>query len=198
MTNLLQQTFQKIDEENAKDPNAEQWQGKSYPKELLYAQRMTNRLNLYAPNASEELQIAARAQHIKRWEIPREDFAMDKAGYHKWRNTLKSFHAGQVAEIMQAVGYKESSIDRVKFLVEKKKLKKDADTQMLEDVICFVFLEYYLDDFATTKSEEKIIDILQKTWQKISDRAKGQLDSLSMSDESRRLVQKALSASDGS
>ena len=193
MTDLLQRTFRKIDEENAKDPNTEEWEGKSYPKELLYAERMTNRLNLYAPDASEELQIAARAQHIKRWEIPRDDFPMDKVGYHKWRNTLKSFHAEQVAEIMQAVGYRDTSIDRVQFLVEKKKLKKDAETQILEDVICFVFLEYYLDDFAATKSEEKIIDILQKTWQKMSDKAKGQLDILSMSDESRMLVQKALS-----
>ena len=192
MTDRLKQTLQKIDAVNAKDPNSEKFQGKSYAKELLYAERMTNRLNVYAPDASEALQIAARAQHIKRWHIPREDFPMDKVGYFNWRNTLKSFHAELAGNIMLEAGYDEHTIDRVKFLIEKKELKKDAETQILEDVICFVFLEYYVDEFAATKGEEKMIDILRKTWKKMSDSAKDKLSDISISDEVLKLVEKAL------
>lgn len=160
--------FQLIDEANQGDPNQEFFEGKSFPKELLYGQRMTSCLNDFYPNASEALQIAARAQHICRWEIPRKTYPMDRVGYHSWRNDLKKFHAKKTSEILLQVGYDQDTIETVSFLLQKKQLKRNKETQILEDVICLVFLEFYMEDFAKHNTEEKMISILQKTWKKMS------------------------------
>ena len=165
----FEQALKLIDERNATDPNLETVDGKEYPKELLYSQRMSQKLLEFIPDASKELQIAARAQHICRWQIPRKDYPMDKVGYLKWREELKKMHAKITAEILETSGYDKEFIDRVAFLIRKKMLKKDADTQALEDVICLVFLQFYFEEFAAKHNDEKVIDILQKTWRKMSD-----------------------------
>lgn len=160
-----------IDEANSQDPNTETCavSGKTYPKELLYAQRMSEELLAFAPNASEHLQIAARAQHIERWKSPRDSYAEGRAGYKKWRAELALFHAESAAKIMQASGYPPEDCDRVKFLIQKRQLHRDKETQILEDVICLVFLKYYFGSFANKHHENKVIDIVQKTWKKMSD-----------------------------
>ncbi len=158
-----------IDAENAQDPNSETYQSNSYPKELLYSNRMYERLMDFYPNASEEIQIASKAQHICRWKMPRESYPMDRVGYLKWREELKKFHAQTTAEILEKAGYSPSFIDRVSFLIEKKLLKKDAETQLLEDVICLVFLEYYFDAFVQKHDREKMKNIILKTWNKMSE-----------------------------
>lgn len=158
-----------IDAENAQDPNQEIYQSQTYPKELLYSNRMYERLMNFHPNASEEVQIAAKAQHICRWKMPRETYPMDRVGYLKWREDLKKFHAKLTAEILEKAGYSQEFIDRVSFLIEKKLLKKDAETQLLEDVICLVFLEYYFDPFVHKHDREKMKNIILKTWNKMSE-----------------------------
>lgn len=158
-----------IDAENAQDPNQEIYQSQTYPKELLYSNRMYERLMNFHPNASEEVQIAAKAQHICRWKMPRETYPMDRVGYLKWREDLKKFHAKLTAEILAKAGYSQEFIDRVSFLIEKKLLKKDAETQLLEDVICLVFLEYYFDPFVHKHDREKMKNIILKTWNKMSE-----------------------------
>lgn len=158
-----------IDAENAQDPNSEIYQSKTYPKELLYSNRMYERLMDFHPNASEEVQIASKAQHICRWKIARETYPMDRVGYLKWREELKKFHAETTAKILVKAGYSQEFIDRVSFLIEKKLLKKDAETQLLEDVICLVFLEYYFDPFVQKHDREKMKNIVLKTWNKMSD-----------------------------
>ena len=181
-----------FDEANSEDPNQEEWQGNSYPKELLYGQRMSECLKDFAPNAPEALQLAARCQHIRRWEIPRDTYPMDKPGYHAWRNRLKVFHAEQAEAILQQVGYDQNQIDRVKFLLLKKQLRRDPDSQTLEDVICLVFLRYYFEDFARKHPEEKVIDILQKTWRKMSEEGRAAALELPLSVESGLLIQRAV------
>ncbi len=158
-----------IDAENAQDPNQEIYQSQTYPKELLYSNRMYERLMSFHPNASEEVQIATKAQHICRWKMPRETYPMDRVGYLKWREDLKKFHAKTTGEILAKAGYSQEFIDRVSFLVEKKLLKKDAETQLLEDVICLVFLEFYLDSFVQKHDTEKLKNIILKTWNKMSE-----------------------------
>lgn len=184
--------FQAFDAANSADPNKEMWQGKVYPKEVLYAQRMTKRLDIFLPNASEALHLAARCQHICRWEIPRSDFPMTRTGYNQWRSKLRLFHAAKAASLLEEIGYEQTIIDRVKFLVLKKRLKRDAETQALEDVICLVFLEHYFDDFAKKHEEEKLIDILRKTWAKMSENGQAAALQLSLSDSGVELIQKAL------
>ena len=182
----------KFDELNSQDPNKEIIAGKEIPKELLYAQRMSDCLMTFHPTASEALQLAARCQHICRWEIPRSDFPKGRIGYNKWRNSLKKFHASKAETVLTNLDYPIEDIERVQFLVQKKQLKKDAETQVLEDVICLVFLNFYLDKFASSHTEEKVIDILRKTWRKMSEKGQQAALALSLSEETKTLVGKAL------
>ncbi|APU11985.1 hypothetical protein KLA_12317 [Cellulophaga geojensis KL-A] len=191
--NKLKQAFDLFDKANEQDPNKETYQGKTYAKEVLYAMRMTKKLNSFAPNASETLKLTARCQHICRWEIPRDSYEMNRTGYLKWRQDLKKYHAKKASEILTAVGYDQNIIEKVAFLLEKKQLKKNEETQTLEDVICLVFLEYYFEPFAKKYSEEKLIDILQKTWRKMSKEGQDAALKLPLSKSSLELVGKALS-----
>src|SRR5690606_5903264 len=168
------------------------WQGNPYPKELLYALRMTEKLNHFAPTASEALQLTARCQHIRRWEIPRDRYEQNRVGYLKWRQDLQHFHVEKATAILKEVGYDQATIDEVAFLLQKKHLKKNADTQILEDVICLVFLEFYFEDFSTKHPEEKQIDILQKTWRKMSEEGHKAALRLPFSDPISKLMDKAL------
>jgi hypothetical protein len=191
MSNPLNNVLDKIDAINATDPNMERVDDQEQPKELVYGQRMSAALQAYG-EASELLQIAARAQHIKRWAIPRKDYPMDRKGYLKWRTQLKIFHGNLIAEIMGSEGYTENQIKRVKDLLMKKNLQTDTEVQILEDVICLVFLHYYIDAFAIGKTEEKLIDILKKTWIKMSEKGHTLAQKLPLSVTVQSLLQKAL------
>tara|TARA_R110002049_G_scaffold62862_1_gene167639 strand:- start:2974 stop:3561 length:588 start_codon:yes stop_codon:yes gene_type:complete len=188
----LKEAFRLFDKANENDPNKEVLQGKQYAKELLYAMRMTEKLNSFAPESVEALKLTARCQHIRRWEIPRESYEMNRTGYLKWRQDLKKFHADTAGAILREVGYEEEMIDQVRFLLEKKQLKKNADTQTLEDVICLVFLEFYFEPFSHKYPKEKLIDILQKTWRKMSEKGHEAALRLPLSQDSLNLIGKAL------
>lgn len=182
-----------IDKKNAEDTNTYQVEGLEYPKELLYSQRMTRTLLQFEPNASKALQIAARAQHICRWKIQRNEYTIDRAGYLKWRETLKKMHADITGEILQQVGFDTQFIDRVQKIILKKLIKKNEESQILEDIICLVFLDYYFDEFAAKHADEKIIDILKKTWVKMSDKGHEAALKLPFSEKSLALVKQAIS-----
>ena len=182
-----------IDKKNAEDPNSYQVSGIEYPKELLYSQRMTRKLLQFEPNASKAIQIAARAQHICRWQIARNEYPMDRVGYLKWREELKKMHATITGEILVKVGFDEQFVDRVQKIILKKLIKKNEESQLLEDVICLVFLDYYFDEFAAKHSDEKIIDILKKTWVKMSDKGHEAALKIAFSDKSLALVKQAIS-----
>ncbi|WP_299318143.1 DUF4202 domain-containing protein [uncultured Maribacter sp.] len=193
-TDKLLLAFQHFDEANKQDPNTEVYEGTTYPKEVLYGIRMTKSLNSFDPDASEALRLTARCQHICRWEIPRESYEMNREGYLRWRQELKRFHAKKAASILENVGYDDETIDNVKFLLEKKQLKKNEETQALEDVICLVFLEFYFEPFAHKHPEDKTIDILQKTWKKMSVKGQEAALKLPLSKFSLDLITKALDA----
>ena len=182
-----------IDKKNAEDPNTYQVAGLEYPKELLYSQRMTRKLLQFDSNASKALQIAARAQHICRWKIGRKEFPMDRVGYLKWREELKKMHANITGEILEQVGFDDQFVDRVQKIILKKLIKKNEESQALEDVICLVFLDYYFDEFAAKHTDEKIIDILKKTWVKMSDNGHQAALQLPFSEKSLALVKQAIS-----
>lgn len=181
-----------IDAENAQDPNIETDQNTAFPKELLYSKRMYEKLMQFEPEASEEIQIASKAQHICRWKVARESYPMDRIGYLKWREELKKFHAKTTAEILQKAHYDQTFIDRVSFLIEKKLLKKDHETQLLEDVICLVFLDYYLDPFVHKHDEEKLKNIIKKTWDKMSEKGHQEALRINYSDENLNLIKASL------
>ena len=189
--NLLE-AFKRFDAANGRDPNTESFEGKTYPKELLYSQRMSDTLSAFEPAASEALQLAARCQHIQRWELPREGYPMDRVGYLKWREELKKFHALKAGEILTEIGYAQELVDRVKFLLLKKKLKKDNESQTLEDVVCLVFLQFYFEPFAKKHPESKLMEILQKTWKKMSSKGQEAALRLPLSEQAKKLIHKAL------
>jgi hypothetical protein len=163
-----------FDAANAEDPRVDHDGGRALPRELLYAQRMSEMLERYAPDAPELVRLAVRAQHIQRWKTPRDTYPMDRVGYLRWRTELYAFHAELAGRLMREAGYDEASIDRVQAAVGKKALKSNPDTQLLEDVTALVFLEHYMLEFAAKKpeyAEEKWLDIVRKTWRKMSDDA---------------------------
>ena len=123
---------------------------------------MTSKLLRFEPNASKALQIAVRAQHLCRWIIARNTYPMDRVGYLKWRKTLKKMHADLTAYILKQVGFDDQFTNRVKAIILKKLIKKNEESQTIEDTICLVFLDYYFEEFAAKHNDEKVIDILKK------------------------------------
>lgn len=190
---MTEKAYAAFDKANSADPNKELVNGTATPKELIYGQRMTQVLTTFAPNADSALKLAARAQHICRWEIPRKDYEMDRVGYLTWRADLKKFHAKKAGGILENLGFDSEITERVAFLLQKKKLKKDQDTQTLEDVICLVFLEHYYEAFFQKHEDEKVIDIVQKTWRKMSEAGHTAALKLNYSKKGLSLIQKALS-----
>ena len=188
----FQLAIQKFDQANSQDPNKEIHEGQEIPKELLYAQRMTEWLEQLDPNAPESLQLAARSQHICRWTVPRDSYPMDRKGYLLWRTELRQFHAKKSEEILTSSGYEQEVIERVKSLVLKKRLKTDPDSQTLEDVVCLVFLQYYFEDFTLKHQSDKVVSIIRKTWNKMSDKARDLALKLQLNDHSKRLITEAL------
>lgn len=167
----FEQAVAACDARNRQDPNQTLVDGQAVPKELAYAQRMTEMLHRFRPESGELLHLAARGQHIERWTLPRDAYPMTRPGYHQWRTRLKSYHAEVMSEIMQAAGYDEAAANEVALLVSKKAASSDAQMQVLEDVIVMVFVEYYLEEFVGQHPEYDIPkwkDILKKTLRKVS------------------------------
>jgi hypothetical protein len=191
-SNRFRKAIGQFDAVNREDPNRESFQKKSFPKELLYAQRMTACLDRLAPDASEPLRLAARCQHIARWKIPRSNYPMDRLGYQRWRTTLNRFHAEKAGEILNVLGYADEMVSRVQGFLLKKHLKNDSEMQLLEDVICLVFLESYFSGFSKKHAESKMITIVQKTWNKMSLRGQEAALQLDLLPEDLALIKKAL------
>jgi hypothetical protein len=189
-------TIAAFDAINAQDPNLQIIEGKEHPKELIYAQRLSEMLDRYAPDASEVLKLAARAQHIQRWTSPRSDYPMTKQGYMLWRSNLKLHHAKVASKVMQEHGYDDEMIQQVCILLKKENLRTNADTQTLEDVIVLAFLEHDLDTFVQKYSdypEEKFLTILRKSYLKMSDKGRAAaLSLITIPEHLLSVVQKAI------
>ena len=195
-TDRFQQVIRSIDEANGEDPNSEVVDGVAQPKEQLYGMRMQKWVEELDPGAPEALRIAARSQHIRRWEIPRSDYPMDRKGYLRWRTTLYGFHADKASEILRAAEYDDETIERVQTLLQKRNLRTDADVQTLEDAAALVFLIHHLDDFLQRDDigEEKAINIIRKTWKKMTERGHEAASALALSEKSAALLERALTS----
>jgi hypothetical protein len=194
MSERFNKAIAAIDAAHAQDPNLVEVDGQPRPLELVHAERRTGWIRqLVGEAASEALLLAARGQHLRRWEIPRDRYPRDREGYLQWRDELKRFHAEQTAEILQDAGYEAELIDRVKQLILKKRLKLDPEVQALEDALCLVFLETQFSDFAK-KEADKIGDIVRKTWRKMSAQGQQAALSLTLSAEDRAMIAAALEA----
>ncbi len=179
----FQDAIARIDAANAQDPRG---------VELPYAQRLSSWVERLAPKASEELRLAARAQHICRWMIPRESYPPGRIGYLKWREDLKQFHARKAGEILRQLGYDETMVARVQDLIRKRNFPRNPEGRALEDGLCLVFLETQFAETTAKTGDEKMLGILQKTWRKMTPQAQEIALTLPMSPEQRALVEKAL------
>ena len=170
----FEQSMALIDAANSEDPNQETADGKDWPKELLYSRRMSDMLERYTPEADDAMKLAIRAQHVQRWKSRRDAYPMDRIGYLQWRKDLYKIQAQTAADLLAQAGYGEDVIKRVKNAVAKKGIKDNPDTQLLEDVTDLVFIEHYMLGFVGRHpdyDEEKWLDIIRKTWKKMSGRA---------------------------
>lgn len=193
MTNLrLNAVLSAIDLINEQDKNQIMSNGELKPKELVYGHQMSACLDQYWPHADELLKIAVRGQHIKRWQIKRDEYEAGKVGYLKWRKELGKLHAQLTTDIMLEHGYSEEEAAQTAAIIRKEKFKTNADSQTLEDVACLVFLQHYFDDFSAKHDQEKVINIVRKTWGKMSDGAHNIALSLTLPNHLATLVKKAL------
>jgi hypothetical protein len=181
------------DELNAGAPVREIEGGRQRPRLLLQAERLSAWVSRLDPGASEALRLAARCQHLERWKIPRTDFPEGRVGYLKWRTKLGQFHATRAAEVLRSVGYDEELIARVERIVRKQGITSEPDTQTMEDALCLVFLEHEFDAFMQKyPDEDKAVDILQKTWGKMTPRGHTAALALPLGDAAKALVGRAL------
>ncbi len=190
----FQRAIDRFDAANAEDPNEDLVNGVAQPRELVYARRMTARLDRYRPDAPEPVRLAARCQHIRRWTSARADYPDGRDGYRTWRMALARFHALTAAAILRDVGYDNAVVARVESLLRKERLKADPDVQLLEDVICLVFLAHYLADFVSKHDDDTLLGVLAKTWRKMSDSGRSAALTLDLAPEVAASVGRAVAA----
>ncbi|PJX20301.1 hypothetical protein CAP48_17970 [Advenella sp. S44] len=188
----LKQAYSAFDAVNKTDPNAFHWQEQDWPRELFLAIKLTEWVLKLAPNASEPLRLAARCQHIGRWQIPRREYPQGRIGYLTWRKALARHHADMAARILGQLEYDEQTIGRVQMIVLKRGIKQDADVQVMENALCLVFLQYQFDSFRLD-NEEKIVGIIRKSLLKMDDAGRRQALMLDYSSAGLAVINEALS-----
>src|SRR5690606_39025531 len=190
--NRLSLAFERFDAYNKQDPNMYTWEGKIYPQEYCLALKLHETIVHLDSQASEELLLASRSQHIGRWEISRDQYTDGRTGYLEWRRTLANYHADKASAILEEIGYDSSFIERVQQLILKKKIKVDPEVQTLENALCLVFLQYQYGDFFPKYSAEKIVNILRKSLLKMDENGRAEALKLHYSAQSQKYIQEAL------
>lgn len=191
---------QRFDAVHRRDPKDVEHDGERVPWSVLYHDTVARWVDALDPRAPLTVRLAARAQHIRRWTIPRSDYPEGKTGYKKWRSTLAMMHADEAAAVLDEVGYDEETSARVKDLLIKKRLRSDPEVALLEDAVCLTFLELQYPEFAQQHPPEKVVDILKKTWDKMTKRGHasalklvGELEAKGAAPRAVELVHRAVS-----
>jgi hypothetical protein len=167
-SDLFEHAAAELRKAHDEDPRQVAVGGRTLTWSSHYHDRLAHWVDHFAPQASEALRLAARCQHIRRWTIPRSSYEEGRTGYKRWRSNLARFHAEQSAKILRDVGYDEETIARVGAIQTKQRLKQDPEVQAMEDAICLVFIENELEDFAGKHEHRKLVDVVRKTWAKMS------------------------------
>jgi hypothetical protein len=192
----FEKAIQTFGELNGADPVREDVAGVPRPRLLVQAERLAAWVERLEPQATEALRLAAHCQHLERWKIARAEFPEGRAGYLQWRTRLGRYHAERAREVLVSLGYEDETIRAVETIVTKQHLRSNPDSQTMEDALCLVFLEYEFEEFLDKYPDEsKAVDILQKTWKKMSPRAHAAALELKLSERSRTLVARALGSS---
>lgn len=187
----LARAIEEIDRVNSADPDRIDDAGRRRPKQVVHAERATYWLHRLVADPSPEQQVAARAHHLRRWELPRTDFEPSRAGYLRWRTEQKRRHVAGVAEILLGVGYDAEFVSRVADIVSKRGLGSDRVVQAHEDALCLVFLELEFDDLADRLGDDHTVEVLRKTIAKMSAEALHLADGVDLSEHGRSLLARA-------
>ena len=177
---------------SAQDPERTLDGGQERPRELVASERLIRWLERVQPAASESLRLAAHCQHIGRYATPRSTYPEGRIGYLKWRSDLAKAHAARAAEILLDAGYDSGTVDAVRAINLKQGLRTNPEVQSMEDALCLSFLEHEFPDFAEKHDDQKLIEIVAKTWRKMSPPARELAMGLAMSGRPRELVERAL------
>jgi hypothetical protein len=193
MPDRFERAIQRIDEANSEDPTLLVVNGEPRPKELAHSEMLTEWVRRVRPDADEALLLAARAHHIRRWTRQRSSYPEGRKGYLRWRTDLHGFHAGVAGDILEECGYDDATVARVQQIIRKHGLGRDPDVQALEDALCLVFLETQLTALIADLPEETMVNVLRKTWKKMSEAARENALALKMRPADREFVVRALS-----
>lgn len=180
-----------IDAAHAADP-ARTADGRA--AELVYAEHMEAWVARLVPDATPLLRLAARCQHLERWSVARASFPEGKPGYLAWRRSLYTKQADRARALLTEASVSAAEAAEVATWVSKTGLKTNPGTQALEDAACLVFLENEITAFAAQHADyprEKFVDILRKTWRKMSPSAQAQARGLALPTRIAPLVQEA-------
>lgn len=180
-----------IDAANADDPATVTFEGRTRPKEQLHAELMTSWVHRLDPDADEAQLLAARAHHLRRWALPRDDYPEGRAGYLRWRTELKKRHAAEVGAILVDHGYEAEVVDRVGAIIRKEGLGEDPVVQTHEDAVCLVFLQTQLVEVADKVGDDQIVDILVRTIPKMSPSGVGAAMALDLDERGAELLARA-------
>ncbi len=175
------------------DPRTVVVNGVAKPWSVHYHERLAYWVRTFEPAASLPIRLAAACQHIRRWQVSRADYDAGRRGYRQWRSDLAEMHARTAREVLAEVGYDEATIGRVETLIRKVGLARDPEVRLFEDAICMVFFENEYSDLASKHDDEKLVDILRRTWAKMSPKghAAALVLSAGMPDRERRLIERA-------
>jgi len=192
--NKLDAAIELFDTYNKQDPRTFVYGGSSYPQEYFFAIKLYDWVLKLDADASEELRLASRSQHIGRWEIPRDSYPEGREPYLKWRKNLALHHAHIASALMQEAGYGDEQIDRVKQIVLKQRIKVDAEVQTIENALCLVFLEFQYEEFCKKHAHDpdKIVNILRKSLLKMDAHGHSFALNLPYSDNGLQLIKAAL------
>ena len=181
-----------IDAANADDPNRVVVGGVDEPLALAHGRLADGWVQRLGTDADDALRLAARAHHLRRWEVPRTSYPEGRPGYLRWRRDQKARHARDVEALLRAAGYGEGEVARVQSLIRRDHLSTEPDAQVVEDAACLVFIETQLAEMATRLERDHLLDVIRKTGRKMSAAGLAKVTDIDLDDTTRALLIEAL------
>ncbi|MFM2070754.1 MAG: hypothetical protein RLZZ623_1017 [Actinomycetota bacterium] len=183
-----------IDAANAGDPTVVSVRGHGVALAFAHGRLAVEWVEFLRPDADELVLIAARAHHLRRWEVARSTYPEGRTGYLAWKRDQRHRHATDVAQLMEAAHYPPEEIERVQALVRRDRLASDPDAQLVEDAACLVFIETQLADVARRLDHDLLVGVLRKTARKLSVEGAAAISRIPLGDFERALLAEALIA----
>jgi len=182
-----------IDAANAADPNMVSFGGVAQPLALVHGRLAADWVARLVDDPDEALLLAARAHHLRRWEVPRATYPDGKVGYLRWRRDQKQRHAADVEAILVAAGYESPVVIRTQQLIRREGLGSDPDAQFVEDAACLVFIETQLAGMEARLEPTRLLEVIRKTARKMSPAALAAVGQIDLDARARALLDVALS-----